>query len=423
MFRSSALVSGLMAIAAICPPDRLAAASGTPRLRLPPGFTVLKSFDASASQTEDISKKLGGKIEKLSNILLSVHGSRLQVNVIICPTAADAEKIQKSVVARKNHPAFCYMLERTVVEFVGDDAAVAITAGFELGYKPKPKNATYKISFQAAPMETGDYISWNKLFNLFLEADKHPGNLAFKTRIGLLSEKFRFGNEITLRALGAPEARPSYSFEPEAVETTPLLDGELTRYIFQKLPEKSGVPFVSIAATVRTTASTGSATTRKAGPELLQATAFWPSDDPEIIALANRITAGRNTQRQKVIALLKWLRPGTYIKFAGPVIGSRYGVKKTLTQEFGYCWDFSDCFITFCRVLKIPSRQVAGWLYGQSGHIWAEVLDENNQWRQVDPTGGGIVECGIYHIAYLTSEDGKMPILYLSQPKIEFLNY
>jgi len=423
MFRYSTLASALIAIAAICPANRLAAAGRTPRAGLPLGFTVLKSFDASASQTADISRKLGGKIDKLSNILLSVHGTRLQVNVIVCPTAADTEKIHKSVVSRKNHPAFCHTFEMTVVEFVGDDVAVAITAGFELGYKPKPKNAAYKISFQAAPMETGDYMSWNKLFNLFLESDKNPGNLAFKTRIGLLSEKFRFGNEITLRTLGTPETRPSYSFEPNPTETMRLLNGELTRYMFEKLPEKSDVPFVSIAATVRTTASTGAATTRKAGPELLQPTEFWPSDDPEIISLANRITVGCNTQQQKVIALLKWLRPGAYIRFAGPVIGSRYGVKKTLTQGSGYCWDFSDCFITFCRVLKIPSRQVAGWLYGQSGHIWAEVLDENNQWRQVDPTGGGIVGCGIYHIAYLTSEDGKMPILYLSQPKIEFLNY
>jgi len=423
MSRYSTLASALIAIAAICPPNRLATAGRAPRAGLPLGFTVLESFDASASQTAGISKKLGGKIDKLSNLLLSAHGTRLQVNVIVCPTAADTEKIYKSVVARKNHPAFCYTFERTVVEFVAADLAVAITAGFDLGYKPKPKKATYKISFQAAPMEAGDYMSWNKLFNLFLESDKDPGNLAFKTRIGLLSEKFRFGNEITLRTLGTPEARPSYSFKPEAAETTPLLNGELTRYTFQNLPEKSGVPFVSIAATIRTTASTGAATTRKTGPELLQATKFWPSDDPEIISLANRITVGCNTRQQKVIALLKWLRPGAHVRFAGPVIGSRYGVKRTLTQEFGYCWDFSDCFITFCRALKIPARQVAGWLYGQSGHIWAEVIYQGNQWWQVDPTGGGIVGCGIYHIPYLTSEDGKIPILYLSQPIIEFLNY
>jgi len=423
MFRYSTLASALIAIAAICPPNLFAAASGVPRAKLPPGFEVLNSFEASASQAAAISRKLGGKIDKLANTVLSVHGTRLQVNVIICSTAADTEKVHKSVLSRKDHPAFCYTFGKTVVEFVGDDVAVAIMAGFELGYKPKPKDAAYKISFEAGPMESGDYMSWNKLFNLFLESDKNPGNLAFKARIELLSKQFRFGHELTLRTLGTPEARPSYSFKPEAVETTPLSNGELTRYTFDELPEKSGVPFVSIAATVRTTASTGSATTRKAGPELLQATEFWPSNDPKIIALARKITVGCSTEQQKVAALLKWLRPGVYIKFAGPVIGSRYGVKETLIQEFGNCWDFSDCFITFCRALKIPARQVAGWLYGQSGHIWAEVLVENNQWRQVDPTGGGIVGCGIYHIAYLTSEDGKMPILYLSQPKIEFLNY
>lgn len=56
-----------------------------------------------------------------------------------------------------------------------------------------------------------------------------------------------------------------------------------------------------------------------------------------------------------------------------------------------------------------------------SGHVWAEVLTEDGKWRQVDPTGGGKLECGIYHIPYFTTETGEMPILYLSMPQIEIL--
>jgi hypothetical protein len=37
----------------------------------------------------------------------------------------------------------------------------------------------------------------------------------------------------------------------------------------------------------------------------------------------------------------------------------------------------------------------------------------------VNLTGGGKLRCGIYHIAYFTSKDGEMPILYLAMPKIE----
>ena len=84
---------------------------------------------------------------------------------------------------------------------------------------------------------------------------------------------------------------------------------------------------------------------------------------------------------------------------------------------------FSDCFVTLARAAGVPSRQVAGWLYGSSGHVWAEFYregkGEGKGWQQVDPTGGGKLRCGIYHIAYFTSEDGEMPILYLSMPRIE----
>lgn len=423
MFRYRLLVAAVIGVMAICLPNESASASRASGGGLPVGFEVIESFDASRNQAAVIGEKLGGRIEKLSNVLLSVHGSRLQVNTITCPNVAEAGKIYKSVLARKGHPAFCYTFERTVVEFVGNDTAVAIVAGFELGYKVKPKNATYKISFQAAGIEQADYMSWNKLFNLFLQADRDPGNVAFEVRIGLLAEKFRFGDEIILRTLGSSGTKPAYMFKPDPIETTPLLGGDLTRYRFRNLPAKSGVPCVSISATISTSESTGSASVRRPGAELLGPTAFWPSDDPDMLSLAKRITVGCSTQQQKIVALLRWLRPGVNIRFAGSQIGSRYGVKKTLSQKFGHCWDFSDCFITLCRALKIPSRQVAGWLYGQSGHIWAEVFYNNNQWRHVDPTGGGIVGCGIYHIPYLTSEDGEMPILYLSQPEIEFLNY
>ena len=88
-------------------------------------------------------------------------------------------------------------------------------------------------------------------------------------------------------------------------------------------------------------------------------------------------------------------------------------------QKFGHCWDFADCFVTLCRAADVPSRQVAGWLYGSSGHVWAEFYREGKGWQQVDPTGGGLLRCGIYHIPYFTSEDGEMPILYVSMPRIE----
>ena len=151
---------------------------------------------------------------------------------------------------------------------------------------------------------------------------------------------------------------------------------------------------------------------------LTTATPFWPADDPNLKALAQRITHGKTTNEAKVMAILEWLAPGKNLEYSGQT-GSRWGVAKVLEQKFGHCWDFADCFVTLARAADVPSHQVAGWFYGSSGHVWAEFYREGKGWQQVDPTGGGILRCGIYHIPYFTSEDGEMPILYVSMPRIE----
>lgn len=141
------------------------------------------------------------------------------------------------------------------------------------------------------------------------------------------------------------------------------------------------------------------------------------------MALAARIVANAPTQEDKVQAILTWLAPGTNIKFGGSVTGSRWGVKRVLQQKQGQCWDFADCFVTLGRAAGIPCRQVAGWLYGTSGHVWAEVWVAGRGWQQVDATGGGRLKCGIYHIPYFTTEDGEMPVLYVSMPKVDILDF
>ena len=150
---------------------------------------------------------------------------------------------------------------------------------------------------------------------------------------------------------------------------------------------------------------------RSAPPKnLTAATPYWPADDPKVISLARQITDGKTTNGAKALAILEWLTPGQNVKYSGQT-GSRWGTAKVLEQKFGRCWDFSDCFVTLARAAGVPSRQVAGWLYCSDGHVWAEFYREGKGWQQVDPTGGGKLRCGIYHIPYFTSEDGEMPIL------------
>jgi hypothetical protein len=114
------------------------------------------------------------------------------------------------------------------------------------------------------------------------------------------------------------------------------------------------------------------------------------------------------------------LTPGKNLNDSG-MPGSRWGTEKVFEQGFGRCWDFSDCFVTLSRAAGVPSRQVAGWLFGGSGHVWAEYYREDVGWQQVDPTGGGMLQCGLFHIPHFVSENGEMPLLYVQWPSFEIV--
>ena len=390
------------------------------RFALPAGWQVVQDFEASAEQTAAIGGKLGAKIVSLSNTVLSANGKRLQVNVMQCATEADATVVVAAISKTKADPVFCLRLDTKVVEFVGDDAALATKAAFELGFKARPASARYRVSFEAAPIESGDYMSWNPMYQAFLGLSRGDGSA--RAKVSELAGKFTFGKELRFRYHGPDGAKMQYQFRPGPVQATMDASGDVLVLRFGDLPAKEGIGAVTVSAVVMTTADGTTATNRnRTDAVLLSPTSFWPCDDPEIVKLSGQITAGCADDAAKAQAILRWLGPGLNIRFGGPVTGSRYAVKEVLKQRYGHCWDFSDCFVTLARAAKVPCRQVAGWLYGAEGHIWAEVLLDDGKWRQVDPTGGDLLSCGIYHVAYLTSEDGRMPLLYLSQPQIVML--
>ncbi len=85
---------------------------------LPEGWNVERSFTASKEQTIAFSQKLGGKINKLTNTILSFKGQRLQVNLIYCSTKTDKENIYLAVLEGHNGIAdFALKDDNLVVEF------------------------------------------------------------------------------------------------------------------------------------------------------------------------------------------------------------------------------------------------------------------------------------------------------------------
>ena len=383
--------------------------------KMPFGCFVTKSDVIPKAQVEAIGKRLGTPLKGLSNTYLQVQGKPIQVNILEARTLAGAKKLHKTISAMKGHPTFCLIHSKKVIEFCNADVSTAIKTAYELSFTPKPEKVEYGIIAHISTIDKADYMTFNKLFNVFLKTNTENPSKESVTQIKNLSRDFTFGTSLTLRE--QPVQSSSYEFNPKPTKATEKPD-DLATYSFGQVPNVLGIPYVTLKAKIVCNSTGIMPTNRKVDSMLLSATLYWPVDDPEIQSLARKITSGKTTQEAKIQAILEWLTPGKKIKSAGPT-GSRWGVKKVLKQKYGHCWDSSDVFVTLARAADIPSRQVGGWLYGTSGHIWAEVLIEGKGWKQVDPTGGGKLRCGIYHIPYFTTETGEMPILYLSMPQIE----
>ncbi len=387
---------------------------------MPPGWRIVKSFNVPRNQVVAIGKKLGAPINHLSNTLIAIQGQQIRVNILRAATKDGAIVIHKAIARIKSHPAFCLRQGKIVIEFVGGNVALATKVAYELGFTNKPKQVHYQVIADVATVEKCDYMSANRIFQLFLAAKQSPSSNNTAKRIALLTKRFTFGKSIVVRTCAEKSTAPIYQWKPAGYKKHMLPGSEAIAYSFAKTLRISNIPYVILTAQITTNTTSVTPTTRR-GEGLLGSTRFWPVDDPAIRSLAGRITHNASGTKDKVKAILVWLTPGRNIKFGGSVTGSRWGVKKVLQQKFGRCWDFSDCFVTLCRAANIPCRQVGGWVYGAGGHIWAEVLIAGKEWWQVDPTGGNKVKCGIYHIPYFITEDGKMPILYVSMPRIAII--
>lgn len=103
---------------------------------LPEGWKIEESFVVPMNQTAAISLKLGGKISRLTNTVLSIEGQRLQVNVFHCPTEVEAEKIYKGALEAHKGLAVAVVLDgKMVIEFAKcDDVNLMNRARLALGF-------------------------------------------------------------------------------------------------------------------------------------------------------------------------------------------------------------------------------------------------------------------------------------------------
>lgn len=376
---------------------------------LPPGWSVVQEVNLPEPQLAAAGRRLGGQLVRLANATLAVDGQRIQVNTVVCKTADDAAKVHEAILrTHKGVHARCPREDLVVTEFAGRDVTLLERAYAELKFK-RPK-VTYDVAFSAAPLVKCDWMVWNRMFNAFLA--EQPNEALVRE----LASKFTFTEQLRLRTYGVGCEPSVFKFEHKPQRTMAESDGELTTYAFAMLPRMFGVPQLPVQGVVTAEAFALTPSKRTGDKTLVAPNEFWPSDDPEIATLARQIVGEKVEPSERAAAILAWCGAKTTIRYGGQVTGSRYGVKAVLRQGFGHCWDFSDCFVTLCRACGVPCRQVLGWLHGESGHVWAEVLIEGKGWRQVDPTSG--LGCDCRYVPLVATESGVMPFVYTSAVRI-----
>lgn len=344
--------------------------------KLPADLILASSTEVPSEQSAAIAQNLGGDLERLTNSVERVHGRPIKVNVFTAVDESHAEAIHAGLLKIKPYP-FCMRKGAIVVEYVGQDidAALAIKTSYELGLQQKPASVRYRVIAELATVDKADYMACNLLFNQFLALQSGANEGALQ-QINDLSQKFQFGRTLVLRN---PKLDGSATHEFQPATTDSEETGATIAYSFDQLPNRQGVPYATAAIDV-TVDDTGFRKSAAAPPKALTAaTPFWPADDPRIVALARKVTTGKTTNGAKAMAILESLSPGKNLKYSGQS-GSRWGTVKVFEQKFGPCWDFADCFVPLARAAGVPSRQVAGRLYGSDGHVWAEFYREGQGW-------------------------------------------
>jgi hypothetical protein len=380
---------------------------------LPFCWGIRSTVEGSPREVSTLAAKTGAAVESIVNYKVNAAGIPLQVNVVTCASAADADTLYRFFTKSGLPPGRFAAAGERVYEFISQNPGVAAKMKDLLGLGGRGVKV-WRVEMEVVPLVRGDDSRWNDFFNALSANRRDPEDEDAVMRVIDLSADFRFADSLRVRMEHPSWGAPTYSFSPQGT-----IDGELRDILtvaFTGLPRRVDVPRVEVFATVPTRSF--AAYEPAAAPDkysLLRATDPWPVAH---VAVRNALAECYQRdwpQRRNVESILCWVYHN--IDYGGDQVGSRYGTLEVLEQRYGHCWDKTDVFISMCRMIDVPARQVYGWIAGQSGHVWAEVYLEDEGWVSVDPTCSWLGVTDDY-IPLFISEDGHPPFVYADIPRI-----
>ena len=126
--------------------------------------------------------------------------------------------------------------------------------------------------------------------------------------------------------------------------------------------------------------------------------------DPEVVRIAQEVTAGAETPHAKAVALQEWFTNpanGFVYNLSVPTGSSGDRLLDFLELKQGYCEQYASAMAVMLRAVGVPARVVLGFGPGteqaegesivttRNAHAWVEVLFEEAGWVSFDPTPGG----------------------------------
>ena len=122
------------------------------------------------------------------------------------------------------------------------------------------------------------------------------------------------------------------------------------------------------------------------------------SDDEKIIQLAEKISEGKISNREKAKAIYDWVTENIvydykkYIKHQEGNYNNTYGALHTLETKKGVCYDYATLTAALGRAVGLQTKVIKGQASNElytGYHAWNQVyLEDENKWIFLDPTFG-----------------------------------
>jgi transglutaminase-like putative cysteine protease len=382
---------------------------------LPLCWSWMSSYAAGPDRLDEAAQVLGRRPARVDVVELYAGSVPLTLTAYHFDAAGDAER----AFASRHDDGYRFAIhDRTVFEFECTNRYAIPRLKHAMGIFPRHERV-WTVTMEVAPEYRGEDNHWNALYNALAGQHDQPDDQGAVFTAIDLAPRFRFDNKLLLPVPNTPWGTPEYAFEPQP-QTREVENDQLT-VTFGELPRTVDVPRVTVHATIPTRSFSSYPPDYK--PDLyrlLLKTDPWPWTHGAVQGRLRKIVRGDWPMEEKIEEILCWVHFVLELEPGEPM--GRNGILKTLETGQAYAWDRNDVFVSMCRFLDIPTRQVYGWLVGHGPHVWTRVYNpENNLWIDVEPTFGwmGVSE---EYIPLFVSDIGHPPFVFTKTPEIEMVS-